>query len=87
MNETAQWLSDLVTGIVEFPDDVSVSTQSDEMGVLFTIKVNPTDAGKILGKNGVTTKSIRTILRVKGFKHHVRASLRLDIPPAPDKQY
>lgn len=83
MKETEQWLVNLVSGIVDHPEDVSVIAKQDDMGVLFTLKVNQKDAGKILGRQGITTKAIRKILSVKGFKHDMRAALRLDIPALP----
>jgi len=50
------------------------------MGVLITLKVEKEDMGKIIGKNGQTAKSIRTLLRIIGSKHNARVNLKIVEP-------
>lgn len=70
----------IVKSIVEFPDDVVVSREVDEMGVLITLKVNKEDMGKIIGKSGQTAKSLRVLLRVIGSKNNARVNLKIVEP-------
>lgn len=70
----------IVKSIVEFPDDVVVSREVDEMGVLITLKVNKDDMGKIIGKSGQTAKSLRVLLRVIGSKNNARVNLKIVEP-------
>jgi len=70
----------IVKHIVENPDDVEVSRDVDEMGVLITLKVHKDDMGKIIGKSGQTAKSLRILLRVIGSKNNARVNLKIVEP-------
>lgn len=70
----------VVKAIVDTPDDVVVERKVDEMGVLIELKVNPSDMGKIIGKEGKTAKSLRTLLRVLGAKENARVNLKIIEP-------
>ncbi|MDX9970504.1 MAG: KH domain-containing protein [Candidatus Gracilibacteria bacterium] len=70
----------VVSQIVENPDDVEVSRDIDEMGVLLTLKVNPSDMGKIIGKSGQTAKALRILLRIIGSKNNARVNLKIVEP-------
>ena len=83
------FLEFVIKNLVDNPDDVKVDRKVDEMGVLLTLHVNQADMGKVLGRNGNTAKSIRTILRVVGIKNNARVNLKIEEPeggrrsPAP----
>lgn len=83
MDETVKWLEALVKGLVMSPDSVTVIAKKDDMGVLFTVHVDPKDAPRILGREGRTAKAIRTLLYTKGYAHDMRASLKFDVPELP----
>ena len=51
----------LVTGIVDNPDDVSVRPKQTRRGELFEVRVNPTDLGKVIGRQGRTASAIRKV--------------------------
>lgn len=70
----------VVKAIVDSPEDVQVERRVDEMGVLIELKVNPADMGKIIGKEGKTAKSLRTLLRVLGAKENARVNLKIIEP-------
>lgn len=67
----------VVKSIVDHPDDVKAERSIDEMGVLITLSVNPEDMGQIIGRQGQTAKSIRTLLRVIGAKNDARVNLKV----------
>ena len=69
-----------VKSIVDYPDDVKVDRKVDEMGVLLSLKVNPSDMGQIIGKEGSTAKAIRTLLRVIGTKNNARINFKIEEP-------
>ena len=78
----------VVKSIVDHPDDVQLERNIDEMGVLITLTVNPEDMGQIIGRQGATAKSIRTLLRVIGARNNARVNLKINEPeggraPAP----
>jgi predicted RNA-binding protein YlqC (UPF0109 family) len=51
----------LVSGIVEHPDDVSVRAKQTRRGELFEVRVNPSDLGKVIGRQGRTASAIRKV--------------------------
>ena len=70
----------IVRAIVENPDAVEAERTVDEMGVLISLKVDKEDMGKLIGKNGQTAKSIRTLLRIIGSKNNARVNLKIVEP-------
>jgi predicted RNA-binding protein YlqC (UPF0109 family) len=70
----------VVKSIVDHPDDVKIERVIDEMGVLITLEVNPEDMGQIIGRQGATAKSIRTLLRVIGARNNARVNLKIKEP-------
>jgi len=70
----------VVKSIVDHPDDVKIDRTVDEMGVLITLTVNPEDMGQVIGRQGATAKSVRTLLRVIGAKHNARVNLKINEP-------
>ena len=70
----------VVKEIVSKPDNVKVNRSIDEKGVLLELTVDPEDMGVIIGKEGKTAKSIRTLLRVLGSKNDSRVNLKIVEP-------
>ncbi len=75
-----EFLEYVVKELVDVPEAVKVDRKVDEMGVLITLDVDPTDMGKIIGKSGNTAKAIRTLLRVVGMKNNSRVNLKINEP-------
>ncbi|HCJ52908.1 MAG: hypothetical protein A2898_01145 [Candidatus Kerfeldbacteria bacterium RIFCSPLOWO2_01_FULL_48_11] len=75
----------VVRALVDNPDDVKSDRTVDEMGVLITLKVNPQDLGQVIGRQGQTAKSLRTLLRVVGAKNHARVNLKIYEPEGYQK--
>lgn len=74
------FLEYVIKALVDNPDDVNVKRQVDEMGVLLTLDVNPSDMGKVIGRSGNTAKAIRILLRVVGMKNNARVNLKINEP-------
>jgi len=70
----------VVKAVVEHPDKVSTKRTVDEMGVLIELTVDAEDMGQIIGKEGRTAKSLRTLLRVLGAKNNARVNLKIVEP-------
>jgi len=80
MNQDQEFLDYLIRALVDVPTAVKTERKVDEMGVLLTLKVDPSDMGKIIGRNGQTAKAIRTLLRVVGIKNNARVNLKIEEP-------
>jgi len=80
--ETAdkEFIEYLIKALVDHPEDVKVDRKVDEMGVLLSLKVHPEDMGQIIGKEGSTAKSIRSLVRIVGLKNHARVNLKIEEP-------
>lgn len=67
-----QLLEDIAKALVDIPDEVSVRSVEGEQLTVLELKVAPSDLGKVIGKQGRTARSIRTILGAAGMKlkHH-----------------
>lgn len=77
----------VVKAMVDHPEDVSTDRTVDEMGVLITLKVNQQDLGQIIGRQGQTAKSLRTLLRVVGAKNHARVNMKIYEPEGARKAH
>lgn len=75
-----EFLEYVIKSLVDNPGAVKVDRKVDEMGVLMTLKIDPMDMGKIIGRNGNTAKAIRTLLRIVGLKNHARVNLKIEEP-------
>lgn len=75
-----EYLEMTIKALVDKPEDVKIVKTIDEMGVLMTVDVNGDDMGKLIGRQGATAKSIRTLLRVVGMKHNQRVNMKINEP-------
>lgn len=80
MQSDQEFLEFVVKALVDTPDAVHTERKVDEMGVLITLKVDPADMGKIIGREGQTAKAIRSLLRVVGIKNNARVNLKIEEP-------
>lgn len=70
----------VVRAIVGHPDDVRTERTIDERGVLITLHINPEDMGYVIGRQGQTARSIRTLLKIVGAKNNARVNLKIYEP-------
>lgn len=75
-----EFLEFVVKALVDNPSAVKTDRKVDEMGVLISLKVDPADMGKIIGREGQTAKAIRSLLRVVGIKNNARVNLKIEEP-------
>lgn len=72
-----EFVTYIVKSIVDNPNDVLIERTVDEMGVLITLQVNPSDMGYVIGKSGSTAKAIRSLLRIVGARNNARVNLKI----------
>jgi len=75
-----EFIEYVVKALVDHPEEVKVSRKVDEMGVLITLDVHQEDMGMVIGREGMTAKSLRTLLRVIGAKNNARVNLKINEP-------
>ena len=65
-------LAFLAKPLVDHPEDVSVTKVDGENSVVYELRVNDDDMGKVIGKQGRIAKSIRTIIKAASSKDDKR---------------
>jgi uncharacterized protein len=66
---------EIARALVDEPDAVQVESDSREENTVLRLKVAPGDVGKVIGKQGRTARSVRTILGAVSMKLHHRYTL------------
>ena len=67
----------IALSIVDNPDKVAVTEVIGEQILVIELRVAKEDLGKVIGKQGRTAQSIRTILSAASAKVHKRAVLEI----------
>ncbi|HLW97539.1 MAG TPA: KH domain-containing protein [Candidatus Acidoferrales bacterium] len=67
----------IAKALVDNPDQVQVHAVEGEQVTVLELRVHPTDLGKVIGRQGRTAKSIRTILGAAGMKMKKRLTLEI----------
>jgi uncharacterized protein len=73
----SEFLTGMVSELLDFPADLVVNEREDDLGILVTLRVNKEDMRTIIGRDGQTISSLRTVLRVYGGKKSQRVNLKL----------
>jgi hypothetical protein len=67
----------IVKSLVDNPDKVMLEEVEGEKTTVIELRVDPADLGKVIGKQGRTARSIRTILNAAGIKKGKRIVLEI----------
>ena len=67
----------IAKSIVNLPDEVVVTEETDEYGLTLKLQVADEDKGRIIGKQGRIAGAMRTLLRVKAAKAGTRVTLQI----------
>ncbi len=70
-------VEEIAKALVDHPEQVQVKAVEGEQVTVLELRVHPTDLGKVIGRQGRTAKSIRTILGAAGMKLRKRLTLEI----------
>ena len=70
-----QLILEIVQALVDQPEDVSVEMINENDSTVIRLRVAHPDIGKVIGKQGRTARSLRTILGAASMKLHHRFAL------------
>ncbi len=70
-------VEEIAKALVDIPDQVVVREVQGEQVTVLELKVAPSDLGKVIGKQGRTARSIRTLLGAAGMKLNRRYMLEI----------
>lgn len=74
-DDMQELVTEIARALVDEPNAVSVEAVQRAENTVFRLRVAPTDVGKVIGKQGRTARSMRTILGAVSMKHHHRYTL------------
>ncbi|HYV63608.1 MAG TPA: KH domain-containing protein [Bryobacteraceae bacterium] len=77
MKRVKDLVTDIAKALVDIPDEVTVREVEGEQVTVLELRVAPTDLGKVIGKQGRTARSIRTLLGAAGMKLNRRFTLEI----------
>ena len=67
----------IVKKLVDKPESVVVTEINGEQATILELRVAPEDLGKVIGKEGRTARSIRTLIHAAASKDNKRAVLEI----------
>ena len=77
MTEMREFIEYVAKNLVDYPEEVEVHQIDGEKTIIFELRVNKSDIGKIIGRGGRTIKAIRTLLVTTAAKNGLRAVLEI----------
>lgn len=63
-----QVLETIIRNMVENQDAVSINEKEEADKIIFEVKVDDKDMGRVIGKQGKVANSIRTLMKALGAK-------------------
>jgi predicted RNA-binding protein YlqC (UPF0109 family) len=77
MMDVRQLIEEIAKALVDIPGEVAVREIRGEQVTVLELKVAQSDLGKVIGKQGRTARSIRTLLGATGMKLDRRFTLEI----------
>ena len=71
------FLEYVVKGLVEYPDEVTVTPLEREGTTVYELRLNPQDVGKVIGRQGMTINAIRSLLLAGSARKGLRCTLEI----------
>jgi hypothetical protein len=75
MVEVEELVREIARALVDEPSAVEVESVCRDENTVLKLRVAPQDVGKVIGKQGRTARSVRTILGAVSMKMHHRYTL------------
>lgn len=67
----------MAKSLVDQPEEVSVSEIDGERTIVYELRVDKSELGKVIGKDGKTARAMRTIITAASMKAGKRAVLEI----------
>ena len=77
MSELKDMIDFVSRKLVDMPDEVEVNEVEGEQTTVIELKVDKSDLGKVIGKQGRTARALRTILNAASTKLKKRSVLEI----------
>jgi predicted RNA-binding protein YlqC (UPF0109 family) len=73
-----EFIEFIAKSLVDDPDSVRVDEATEENRVTLKLHVSKNDLGKVIGKQGKTAKSMRTLFTAVAAKHNKSGHLEIE---------
>ncbi len=77
VRELEHFVDYVVRALVDYPDEVSVTSSDNENGTVIRISCRKEDIGKVVGKRGKTIMAIRSLVSGAGGRLQQRISVEV----------
>ena len=71
------FLEYVVKGLVERPDEVTITPVEKNGLTIYELRLNPNDVGRVIGRQGMTINAIRSLLTAGSAKKGLRCTLEI----------
>ena len=68
-------LETIISNLVENKEAIEIKELEGEKSIVYEVKVDQSDMGKIIGRQGRLAKSIRTVMKAVAGKEHKKVSV------------
>ena len=65
----------IAKALVDYPDEVVVTTKESDRGVVLELRVAQSDMGKVIGKQGRIAKAIRSVVKAAASKEDKKVTV------------
>jgi predicted RNA-binding protein YlqC (UPF0109 family) len=72
-----EMLEMIVKNLVDNPNAVVITETAEERATTLELKVDPSDMGKVIGRQGRIAKAIRTLMKAYGAKSDVKINVEI----------
>lgn len=71
------FLEYVVRGLVQKPDEVTITPVDSGGQTIYELRLNPEDVGRVIGRQGVTINALRSLLTAGCARKGLRCSLEI----------
>lgn len=70
-----EMLKTIVKYLVDHPDAIEITKRQEEKSTTLELRVDPSDMGKIIGRQGKMAKAIRTLMKAYATKEGTKINV------------
>ena len=73
-----EFLQYMVGNLIQYPADAVIAHEHQGKKHVFRVVVNPSDIGRVIGKNGYTVSAIRSLLNAAAVRDGLSVVLKIE---------
>lgn len=70
-----EMLKTLVKNLVDYPDKIEITSKTEDKETTLQLRVDPSDMGKVIGRQGKIAKAIRALMKAYATKQGVKINV------------